>query len=55
MSHKMLEQKIDIYEKSSLTAPKGFAKRYRNKSFNPEDRTVFLARLIYNNILEINL
>ncbi|WP_455391336.1 DUF262 domain-containing protein [Frisingicoccus sp.] len=52
---KMLEQKIDIYEKSSLTAPKGFAKRYRNKSFNPEDRTVFLARLIYNNILEINL
>ena len=52
---KTLEQKIDIYEKSSLTLPKGFAKRYRNKSFNPEDRTVFLARLIYNNILGINL
>lgn len=52
---KTLEQKIDIYEKSSLTSPKGFAKRYRNKSFNPEDRTVFLARLIYNNVLEINL
>lgn len=52
---KPLEQKMDIYEKSSLALPKGFAKRYRNKTFNPADRTVFLARLIYNNILEINL
>lgn len=52
---KPLEQKIDIYEKSSLTSPKGFAKRYRNKEFNPADRTVFLARLIYNNILKINI
>lgn len=52
---KPMEQKIDIYEKSSLTSPKGFAKRYRNKEFNPADRTVFLARLIYNNILEINI
>lgn len=52
---KPLEQKIDIYDKSSLASPKGFAKRYRNKSFNPADRTVFLAKLIYNNILEIDL
>ncbi|MDE7445316.1 MAG: HNH endonuclease family protein [Lachnospiraceae bacterium] len=52
---KTLERKMDIYEKSSLTSPIGFAKRYRNKSFNPDDRTVFLARLIYNNILDINL
>ena len=52
---KPLEQKIDIYDKSSLTSPKGFAKRYRNKTFNPADRTVFLAKLIYNNILEIDL
>lgn len=52
---KPLEQKIDIYDKSSLASPKGFAKRYRNKTFNPADRTVFLAKLIYNNILEIDL
>ena len=52
---KPLEQKMDVYEKSSLASPKGFAKRYRNKTFNPADRTVFLARLFYNNILEINL
>ena len=52
---KLLEQKIDIYDKSSLASPKGFAKRYRNKTFNPADRTVFLAKLIYNNILEIDL
>lgn len=52
---KPLEQKKYIYEKSSLTSPKGFVKRYRNKEFNPADRTVFLARLIYNNILRINI
>ena len=52
---KSLSEKMDIYEKSSLSSPRGFAKRYRNKSFNPEDRTVFLAKLIYNNILQIEL
>lgn len=53
--NKSLSEKLDIYEKSSLSSPKGFAKRYRNKSFNPEDRTIFLAKLIYNNILQIEL
>lgn len=54
-ANKPLNEKIDIYEKSSLSSPRGFAQRYRNKSFNPEDRTVFLAKLIYNNILQIKL
>ncbi len=54
-ANKPLSEKIDIYEKSSLSSPRGFAQRYRNKSFNPEDRTVFLAKLIYNNILQIKL
>jgi uncharacterized protein with ParB-like and HNH nuclease domain len=47
------EEKIEIYEKSSLMSPLGFAKRYKNKNFNPDDRTVFLAKLIYNNILRV--
>ena len=54
-ANKPLSEKLDIYEKSSLSSPRGFAQRYRNKSFNPEDRTVFLAKLIYNNILQIKL
>lgn len=52
---KPLEEKMEIYEKSSLISPRGFAKRYRNKLFNPEERTVFLAKLFYNNILKISL
>ncbi|MCI9175628.1 MAG: hypothetical protein HFH49_11935 [Lachnospiraceae bacterium] len=51
---KRLEEKIGIYEKSSLMAPVGFAKRYKNKDFEPKNRTVFLARLIYNNVLRID-
>jgi len=51
---KKLEEKIEIYEKSSLMAPVGFTKRYKNKDFKPQSRTDFLARLIYNNVLRID-
>lgn len=51
---KKLEEKIGIYEKSSLMAPVGFAKRYKSKDFEPKNRTIFLARLIYNNVLRID-
>ena len=50
---KSLSEKIKIYEKSSLMIPVAFATRYRNQEFNPDNRTVFLAKLIYNNILHI--
>lgn len=53
--NKALDKKLNIYEESSLALPKGFAQRYKNKPFNPSDRTVFLAKLIYNNILDINV
>lgn len=52
---KMLADKIPIYYESSLTCPRGFAQRYENKEFYPANRTEFLAKLMYNNILEIQL
>lgn len=53
-ANKKLEEKMEIYEKSSLMSPVGFVKRYRNKNFEPRNRTIFLAKLIYNNVLRIN-
>lgn len=50
---KPLSEKYDIYNQSALMCPKGFVQRYRNKDFSPSDRTIFLAKLIYNNILGI--
>ena len=51
--NKSLEEKFDIYNESSLMCPKGFASRYRGKEFDPSSRTDFLAKLIYNNVLNI--
>lgn len=51
--NKSLEEKFDIYNESVLECPKGFVRRYRGKKFNPIDRTVFLAKFLYNNVLEI--
>lgn len=51
----MLADKIPIYYESSLMCPRGFAQRYENKEFHPANRTEFLAKLMYNNILEIQL
>lgn len=52
---KSLSEKFPIYNESVLMCPRGFAQRYQNKEFAPEERTVFLARFIYNNILGIEL
>ena len=51
--NKTLDEKLDIYNESSLMCPKGFASRYKEKDFDPAKRTDFLARLIYNNVLNI--
>lgn len=54
LSDKPLEEKFDTYENSSFTSCRNTAKRYRNKDFDPDKRTEFLAKLIYNNILELD-
>lgn len=52
---KPLLEKIPIYNESVLMCPRGFVQRYQNKEFRPAERTAFLARFIYNNILNIKL
>ena len=52
-SNKPLKDKFDIYDKSTLMCPRGFVRRYRGKEFNPVERTIFLAKLVYNSILGI--
>ena len=52
-SNKPLSEKIEIYKESVLQLPRLFAMRYGNKEFRPEQRTKFLARFFYNNILGI--
>ena len=51
---KDLEQKYDIYDKSSFQTARGIKNRYKGKVFKPTDRTEHLAKLVYNNILELN-
>ena len=51
--NKPISEKIEIYKESVLQLPRLFAMRYGNKDFRPEQRTEFLARYFYNNILGI--
>lgn len=44
----------EIKEDMCGMAPVGFAKRYKNKDFEPKNRTAFLAKLVYNNVLRID-
>lgn len=52
--NKGITEKLSIYSKSVFSSARGMAQRYNEKEFNPGDRTKFLARLMYNNILELN-
>ena len=53
-ANKSLTDKCGFYEKSSFTSARGIATRFREKPFDPSKRTEYLARLMYNNILELN-
>lgn len=53
-ANKSLTDKCDFYEKSSFTSARGIATRFREKPFDPSKRTEYLAKLMYNNILELN-
>ena len=51
---KPLSEKYSIYAESNFASARGVSTRYEGKEFNAAQRTEFLARLIYNNILELN-
>ncbi len=54
LGNKPLNEKWDVYDRSGFSSCRGVAKRYKGKKFNPDDRTEFLAKLMYNNILALN-
>ena len=54
LGKKPLSEKWDVYEKSTFFSCRGVVKQYKSKSFDPQKRTEFLAKLIFNNILELN-
>ena len=54
LGKKPLSEKWDVYEKSAFFSCRSVAKRYKSKSFDPQKRTEFLAKLMFNNVLELN-
>lgn len=51
---KPLSEKWDVYEQSAFFSCRGVAKKYKSKSFDPQKRTEFLAKLMFSNVLELN-
>lgn len=49
-----LNKKLPVYSESGFMTARNMARRYQDQDFNPSARTTFLAKLIYNNILELN-
>ena len=47
------ENKFDFYEKSNFTSARNVAIRYKEKNFDPSKRTEYLAKIMYNEILEL--
>jgi len=51
---KPLSEKYPIYESSNFASARGTATQYAGSEFNASSRTMYLAQLLYNNILELN-
>ena len=54
LGDKPLEEKWNIYSRSAFSSCRGVAERYSEKRFDPAQRTEFLAKLMYNNVLALN-
>ncbi len=52
--NRLLDEKMMEYQKSNFFTARGIETRYKEEKFVPENRTKYLARLVYNNILELN-
>lgn len=53
-ANKDLSDKFSLYKKSCFTSARNIPTRYKEKMFDPSKRTEYLAKLMYNNILELN-
>lgn len=51
---KSLAEKLQIYSESNFRSARGISERCANGEFDPNRRTDFLARLVYNNILQLD-
>ncbi len=47
-------EKLPLYAESGFATARGISERFKEKDFKPVNRTEFLAKLMYNNILELN-
>ncbi len=51
---KPLSEKIDVYKSSVYSSTRKFADRFKDRDFDPQDRTERLAKLFYKEILNLN-
>ena len=51
--NKEFDDKNPIYKESGFTSARNVANYYEGKEFVPEDRTVYLAKLVYDKILSL--
>lgn len=49
-----LDEKLRKYEQSNFVTARGISNRYKDKAFDIESRTDYLAKLIYNSILVLD-
>ena len=51
---KTIDEKIPIYKESTFRSTRNVAERYERQKFEPDKRTEYMAKLLYNNILALN-
>ncbi len=54
LSGKNFESKLVEYENSNYKTARSFAKRYKDKKFDPKERTNVMAKLFYDEILTLD-
>lgn len=51
---KDIVEKYEIYKQSGFASARNFATRYQDMEFKPSQRTEFMAKMIFNNVLELD-
>lgn len=48
------QKRIDVYKSSVYSSTRKLADRFKDRDFDPQDRTERLAKLFYKEILNLN-